>query len=150
VIGQREPIAAALLALFKAAPGGFLTIGRRHVMPPDLTPTQQPALFIAFTSEDTVQKLPTMPGKTTLEASLFVYCRGPGTQEPPGEEQVLTESVLNGLLDDVEAALDPGDGNPQTLGGLVSRCWIEGTVYKDPGVLTDQAMAIMPVRMLVP
>lgn len=148
---SRESIAVALVALFKANPGGFITIGRRHVMPPQLTPAQQPALFVAFTSEDTYQQLPTMPGRTTLEATLFVYCTGPGAQEAPGTETALAETTLNGLLGDIEAAIAATpDGSAQTLGGLVSRCWIEGTAYKDPGILANQAMAIVPVRMLVP
>ena len=148
---SRESIAIALLALFRATPGGFITIGRRHIMPPALTPPQQPALFVTFTSEDVRQALPTTPGRATLEATLIVYCQGPGTDEAPGSETALAETTLNGLLADIEAALAPdSDGDAQTLGGLVSRCWIEGTLYKDPGILANQAMAMVPVRMLVP
>jgi len=41
-------------------------------------------------------------------------------------------SILNPLLGAIDAALAPGkvDGK-QTLGGLVSHCWIEGKVMKD-------------------
>jgi hypothetical protein len=38
----------------------------------------------------------------------------------------------------------------QTLGGLVSHCWIEGEIEQFPGVLDGIAKAIVPVKILVP
>lgn len=148
--GDREAICVALLALFRAKPGGFVTVGRRHIMPPLLQPAQQPALFVAQTMEETKQPNQGMPGITVMEATLFVYLLGPGVDEPAGEETTLAETALNALLADIEAALDSGSDPAQTLGGLVYDCWIEGQAFKDPGILGNQAMAIVPVRMLVP
>lgn len=150
MVSSREAIAVALLALFKAAPGGFVTIGRRHIMPPQLSGMQQPALFLAGTMEDSKQMSRGVPGRTVVEFALFVYCQGSGVQEPAGEETAVTETVLNALLANIDAALAPDINGNQTLGGLVSHCWIEGQTFKDPGLLSDQAMAIVPVRMLVP
>ncbi len=120
-------------------------------MPPMLGPAQQPALFVVQVMEEAKQKSLGTPGVTTLEAALFVYCEAPGVDEPPGEETQLAETALNALLKTIEAAIKPPiDGQPQTLGGLVSHCWLEGQTFKDPGVLSHQAMAIVPLRMLVP
>ena len=58
--------------------------------------------------------------------------------------------VLNPLLDAVEAALAPDPvGHVQTLGGLVSHCWIAGRIQTDEGVPGGQAVAIVPVEILV-
>lgn len=147
---SRETVCAALLDLFKAKPGGFVTIGRRHVPAPKLGSAMQPALFIAVTLEETKQGAIGVPGHTVMEATLIVYCQGPAIDEAPGEETMLAESTLNGLLEDIDTALAPGIDGTQTLGGLVTHCWIEGQVFKDPGILSNQAMAVVPVRMLIP
>jgi hypothetical protein len=36
------------------------------------------------------------------------------------------------------------------LGGLVTHCWIEGRIEIHPGDLDGQAIAVVPIRMLVP
>ena len=59
-------------------------------------------------------------------------------------------SVMNPLLDAVTAALAPDNpiNTAQTLGGTVAHCWIEGAIETDEGTLGDQAVAIVPVRIL--
>jgi hypothetical protein len=146
----RETVCAALLAQFKAHPGDFVTIGRRHIPAPKLGTVLQPAIFIASTMEETKQGMRGVPGKTVMEASLIVYCQGPGIDETPGAETSLAETTLNALLENIDAALAPDVNGVQTLGGIVQHCWVEGQVFKDPGILGNQAMAIVPVRILVP
>ena len=36
----------------------------------------------------------------------------------------------------------------QTLGGLVSNCYIGGKIMKDPGDLDGDAIAVIPVKIL--
>jgi hypothetical protein len=43
-----------------------------------------------------------------------------------------------------------GRAETQTLGGLVSHCWIEGRIEMDSGDNDGQAKAIIPIRILVP
>lgn len=76
-------------------------------------------------------------------ADVYIYVKTDG--ESPS-------SLLNPLLDAVEQALQPQhpDINQwQTLGGLATHCWIEGTIETDEGTLGDQAVAIIPINILV-
>ena len=61
--------------------------------------------------------------------------------------------MLNPLLDAVVAALAPGGAdlavNAQTLGGLVSHCWLAGKIETDEGALGGQAVAILPVEIVL-
>jgi hypothetical protein len=61
--------------------------------------------------------------------------------------------VLNPLLDAIAAALAPTGADlvagAQTLGGLVKHCWISGAIETDEGALGGQAVAIVPVEILV-
>jgi hypothetical protein len=56
------------------------------------------------------------------------------------------------VLDAVDAAFAPDDlsGEACTLGGLVIHAWIDGAVFKDAGDLDQQAMLIVPIKLLVP
>ena len=58
---------------------------------------------------------------------------------------------MNNLIDAVEDALDPAPlYQNQTLGGIVSHCWFEGDVMKEPGDLDGDGIAIIPIKILVP
>jgi hypothetical protein len=137
---------AVMLALFArvATVAGLVTTGRRLVLWDKLGPKQQPALFQVEHGESYQQGGRGLPPKTTLEASLVLYARA--------DPAALPAATLNNLLDAVEGALAPDDpvANVLTLGGLVSRCWIEGRVFKDPGDLDGQSLAVIPIGILVP
>ena len=47
-------------------------------------------------------------------------------------------------------AADAALRNVQTLGGLVSDCWISGKIETDEGALGGQAVAIIPIEMIWP
>lgn len=93
---------------------------------------------------ESVRRDPGLPPRWTLTADLFVYVQAPDDATAPA-------TVINPLLDAIEAALapDPVD-NLQTLGGLVAHCWIAGKIETDEGVLGGQAVAIVPIEILVP
>jgi hypothetical protein len=75
----------------------------------------------------------------SLNATLYLYCQN----HDPG--------LQNDLLDAVEEALAPEPGEAVlTLGGLVARCWIDGDIETDEGLLGEQAVAIVPVSILIP
>jgi len=147
---DREAIYVALFNLLSnTLSGSCATIGRRHIMPPDIGPEQQPALFVCGTGEMRDPKPRGTPGKVTLKATLFLYCYDSGINEIPGQEQTLAATQINQLLSTIEDAIEPAHG-PQTLGGLVSHCWIEGETLLDPGIFGPQAVSMIPVQMLVP
>ncbi len=133
---NREPIYAALFAaLASAAP--FVTASRRLRHWSDVGPAEQPALFVA-------QRRKGLPPKWTLALEVFIYVHAPDDVTPPA-------SALNPLLDAVEAVLAPADpAAAQTLGGLVEHAWIAGKIETDEGVLGGQAVAIIPIEVLVP
>ena len=141
---NREPIYSALFATVAAA-APFVTVSRRLRHWSDVGPAEQPALFQAQKSE-TAKRTRGLPPRWTLEVDLFVYAQAP-------DELTAPATVLNPVLDAVEAALAPAGADlatgTQTLGGLVSHCWISGKIQTDEGVLGGQAVAIVPIEIVV-
>jgi hypothetical protein len=142
---KREPIYAALFTRLSAA-ASFNTASRRLRHWSDVTSAEQPALFQAQKSE-AAQRLRGQPPKWTIDVDVYVYAQAPDDQTSPA-------AVLNPLLDAIEAALAPAGADAvtsgaQTLGGLVSHCWIAGKITTDEGVLGGQAVAIVPIEIVV-
>lgn len=138
---QREPIFAALAARLGTLPG-VVTFSRRLRHWNDVAAVEQPAVFLAQGAQNatTDTGLPTI---WTLSADLYVYVRTDGGQDPG--------PILNQVLDAIDAALAPDNdvAGRQTLGGLVHYCRIEGAIETDEGTLGDQAVAIIPISILV-
>ena len=131
---------------------GFVSMGRRHVAPPDLVFADQPACFVLGVKETHNPKPRGLPNRLTLHGFLIIYAPAPGAEGDIGTESQLAATMLNGLFQAIDAALLPdnlGQGT-FTIGGLVSHCWIEGETDQDPGLFTDQAAAILPIHILVP
>lgn len=151
---DREAIWVALQALFQTRVGTkFQTLGRQHVRPPSLSPEQQPACFVVEVRETRTPRPSGLPGKITLAGFIILYFQAPQPQiEDTGAETEIGATILNSLLRAVDEALLPDDfaNGTLTLGGLVQHCWLEGEVDYDPGILTQQGAAILPLRILVP
>jgi hypothetical protein len=138
---SREPIYAALFAKLQAIQG-VVTCSRILKHWSEVGTAEQPALYLAqksMTAEVTFGK----PTRWTLEAEVYIYVRTDRLTEPPATQ-------MNNLIDAVEAALAPDQSTPnvQTLGGLVSHCWINGKIETDEGTLGEQAVAVIPINML--
>ena len=139
---NREAIYSALFAKITGA-AGFGTASRRLRHWSDVGPAEQPALFQVQKSE-MAKRDAGLPPKWTLALDLFVYAQAP-------DDLSAATTVMNPLLDAIEAALAPDPvTNVQSLGGLVAHCWIAGKVETDEGVLGGQAVAIVPIEILVP
>lgn len=143
---NREPIYAALFALLEGA-AEFATVSRRLRHWGDVGAAEQPALFLAQKGETAIRNRGAPP-KWTLAVDLYLYCRAPDELTSPA-------MAMNPLIDAIEAALAPVGGdaalrNVQTLGGLVSDCWISGKIETDEGALGGQAVAIIPVALTWP
>lgn len=152
---NREACWAALFALLQAklAGMGIVTMGRQHVQPPSLSPEQQPALFVVQTRESRAPMPPGLPVKLCLDGFLILYLQVPTSLDQiVGQETSLAATQINVLLKAIDDALQPDNlvTGKQTLGGLVTHCWLEGDVDMDPGIFSSQGAAILPVKMLVP
>jgi hypothetical protein len=143
---DRDGILNALFSLLKTKLGSNVTtIGRRHMMPPTLTSAMQPALFVVQGGEFREPHPRGTGGKITLQVLLVAYCYDNGSN-------VDGSTKLNILIGQIEDALAPPDGSTlvQDLGGKAYHCWIDGEADIDPGVFGQQAVAVIPVRILVP
>lgn len=139
---NRETIYVALLNLLSAATGIKID-SRRIRLWTDVAPTDKPALFIRQNQDSYVQSRG-VPAKITLSCDVFIYlnvAKDPNT---------VPATALNALLDAVDTAILPDNlvENVQTLGGLVSHCWIEGSTTLDAGEIDGDGIAILPIKIL--
>jgi len=150
VTPSRETVYAALFdRITVLSPGGqtvFAVVGRNLRHWADVPIEEHPALFQAQTSETVIQQKG-LPPKHTLNVNLYVYVH----TEAQHNRETVPASLLNPLLDAIEDALAPdNDDGTCTLDGLVSHCWIEGTIETSEGTLGNQEVAIVPVHILIP
>lgn len=133
------------------APGArrFKTVSRRVQLFSDVPSAAQPA---CFQSEHTSTEGQTtnLPYKTTLEANWIIY-------HTTGKDKNTIPAIENNLIiKGVRLALEPRTDDPgfldkrNTLGGLVHHCFISGRIFRDPGDIDDQAMIVVPIKLLVP
>ena len=140
---NREPIYAALFGLIESA-ADFTVVNRRLRHWSDVSPAEQPALFMAQKTQTASVKTLGAPTVWTLSVDLYVYAHSSDPYLAPA-------TVLNPLLDAVEAALAPSAATGiQDLGlpAQVQHAYIAGKIETDEGVLGDQAVAIVPVEIL--
>ena len=150
---DREAIWAALFAWFQAKLGSqFVSMGRRHIAPPELVTALQPAFFLVGVKESHKPRPRGLPTQLVLHGYIILYAPAPVANELIGQETELGATTLNTLLQVIDAALVPDDAVQAvfTIGGLVSHCWIEGDTDQDPGIFSSQAAAILPIHILVP
>ncbi|MDB5361149.1 MAG: hypothetical protein JWO51_2446 [Rhodospirillales bacterium] len=139
----RETIQAALFQRLAAIPG-FATSSRRLKHWTDVAPAEQPALFQVQKGESRTARTGQPPARR-LSVELFIYVT---TSADPAAAPA---QIMNPLLDAIEAALAPDPGRlTQSLGGLVEHAWIAGRIVSDEGLLGDQAVAIVPIEILIP
>lgn len=142
-MATREAIWNAVLAKL-AATVGAKSASRRFVPFDQIPAESQPALFLAQTHE-THKQHTGRPAILRLKADLFLYTnRG-------GNDQILPSTALNTMLDALDAALafDDVAMGRCTLGGIVQHAWIyEDTIIAE-GQEGAQAVAIVPIEILV-
>ncbi len=145
----REPLYAAVQAFFAALAVGdsrlFKTATRVPKTWQDVAPEDSPALLLMQKTE-TANRRRGLPTIWTLEAELLVYVHT-GAQTDP---TLVPSQILNPLLDAIEASLTVDDiaNEACTLGGLVSRCAINGPIEISLGSMGDEAVAIVPIQIL--
>lgn len=147
---DRERIAAALFATVSNA-ARFVTVNRRLRHWADVSPPEQPALFMSEKGGEarTESRGFNLPVVHELEFDIYIYAHSSDPYLSPA-------SILNPLVDAVERALSPlftqtgevSGYNTLGLDGMVMYARIEGRIATDEGVLGDQTLAIIPVRVL--
>ena len=139
----REPIYAALFALVANA-AGFVTESRRLRHWSDVTPAEQPALFMRQKQEVAAVPMLGAPTVWKLGVEFYLYAHSSDPYATPA-------AILNPLVDAVEAALAPlAATGLQDLGlpAMVQHAYIAGKIATDEGTLRDQAVVIVPVEIL--
>ena len=141
----REQVMTALLALLQTS-AEYKLISRRNRAPATITPALSPALLLLEDAETYVRKSPAQPPVRTLTAKAVIYNDvGPNPNAIP-------VTIVNQALDALDALLVPDDRATGrcTLGGLVYSAMLDGDVVKAPGDQTGVAMAIAPIRIVLP
>jgi len=140
---NREAIYAAIFAL---APAGFVTTGRKLVLWDDVKANEMPALF-QQQHDETVKGNGNLPTTITGGVTWWVYVHEDESQN------LVPSQILNPLLDEIQAAFAPKPGpwpaGAQTLGGLVSQCYIDGTIETDEGYLGELSIARIPIHFVI-
>lgn len=126
-------------------PGPFVTRSRRLKHWNDVPPSEQPGLF-----QNQLPVVVTYAGdspasKWVLKADLYVYAWHATVEDAQADGG----SLINGLVDQVIAELDPDDPlQLNTLGGAVYWARVHGQIETDEGKLGQQTMAIIPVELI--
>lgn len=146
----REPIYAALFQQFSALAGNapllFRTATRRLDTWEGVSSDDQPALLMRQFKEQPT-RVTGQPTKWQLDVRILIYAHtGAGS-----DKAVVAAQILNPLLDAVDVALriDDQERRTCTLGGLVYSCAVDGEVEIHLGNMGDEAVAIVPVRIVV-
>ena len=101
-------------------------------------------MFLREKSEDYARSSQAVPEIVTLNIDIYIYI------DSAKDSSIVPATKLNNLIDALCLALKPDAlTGLQTLGGLVSHCWIEGKIIKDAGDLDGDGVAIIPVRIMV-
>lgn len=138
----REAVYAALFAKLQTLPG-IVTVSRRLQNVQDVQPESFPAAF-QLQGEQQSRYSGNTPSVFTWKADWLLYAHSDDPTVPPSTQ-------LNTLIDAACALLDPPPGqNKQSLGGLVEYCAIDGSIQVFEGVLSDRAVAILPISIVLP
>lgn len=113
----------------------------------DMLAPEQPALFTAQQGE-TSTKRPGQLAQWTLDVMIYIYVQSQSDRYPVAPS-------MNALLGAVRGVVNmPDQSGPgramgmNTLGGLVFDCYINGKIETDEGVLGQQGVAKVPVRII--
>ena len=143
----RETIAAALFTLLAGTKIGsnpaFVTTSRHAKVWSNITPGDQPAMFLIHAGEQVMQSQSYGLSKYLLHFEILIYARADARPD------AVPDTLINSLLDAIDAQMQstpPGDR--QTLGGAAVHAWIEGEILIDSGILDQQVAIMIPVRVL--
>ena len=140
---ERERIYAALWRIASGS-AQYATASRRLRHWNDVTPPEQPALFMSEKHGNARSGGFGLTQEYHLEADFYIYCHEIDPYIAPGIQ-------LNHLIDALDRALAPDQVsgiNNLGLDGMVIHTRIEGRIETDEGLLGGQAIAVVPVVVL--
>lgn len=119
------------------------SISRRNRAPETLSPSLTPALMLIGHREQFERPSLSSPPKITLHILAILYI------DVGNDENAIPDAILNNLLDEITAALEPDDRNlgRLTLHGLVQSVTIDGEITKAPGDVTGKGLAVIPITI---
>lgn len=109
-------------------------------------PSEQKPYIAQVEHGEEITKVRNLPYRRVWNAQWFVY----------HDNAKIPAIINNNILDAIESCLKPKVQDPgffenrNTLMGLVYACYIEGEIFKDPGDIDNQAMMVVPIKLLVP
>jgi hypothetical protein len=143
----REAVADALFSLLQATKVGgnspFVTTGQNPKIWSKVPPGAQPAMYLVDVGETVVQNQAYGLSKYLLHFEILLYVRADASP------QAIPAVFLRTLRDAIDAQMQSTPpGERQTLGGVVYHAWIEGEVLVDGGILDQQCVVMIPVKVL--
>ena len=150
---ERDIYYQALYERLRAKVPGIVTWSRRNLHFAKVPQAAHPVCCLIAANQDSSQE-EGVPRVWTLGADVVIAVRSNGLEES-------LDTVLNGLVDAVEAALVRDPSEPQvgpfqqtdprqtTLGGLVHVLRIAGPVEFDQREGGDHAFVVIPIDMVV-
>lgn len=139
---SRESVYTALFAILQGA-YAWQTVSRRLQNVQDMQPEMLPAAFQLQGAQQLKYEGST-PTVQTWEAQWLLYSYS-------ADPTVAPSTALNAMVDAALAVLAaPSPLQKNTLGGLVEYAAADGSVDIFEGVLGDRAIAVVPIRIVVP
>ena len=138
----------AMIALFNLLTSAysFNYTSRRPITASGLATLSMPALLLIDDDEEHVKGKYVTPAIRTLSCAAWIFIS-------TGQDVSITPAtLLNNIIDLIDpvsnGVLKPGPNGRQTLGNLVTDCYIEGKVQKDPGVQGGIGFAHVPMKII--
>jgi hypothetical protein len=143
----REQIYLALYTLLQGITDWNFVDRQFHVIT-EISEGQFPAMMMCQSKEKAEVTGRGIPIRWRLLVEVVIYV------DTTNDLESIPASLINPLIDAVELAIQPDVGNqsnlPQTLGGLVSQCRINGEIETDEGKLGARGWVVIPVEITVP
>ncbi len=145
---NRETIYQALFALASTATQA-VTKSRSLRTLDEVATANMPALYQHQVTESRSQDKG-QPFILTMKVDLYFYAAMQNPNIQADADGYSASSQLNSMLDNLDAALTPDPITMvQTLGGLVSHCWIAGNTTYFEDTQSQKAALVVGVEMLV-
>ena len=122
-------------------PKYITTMSRKLKLWGETNQGDRPCMFLHEQPDDLVGGDKGIPSITTMNVDLFIYTWARGVEVPA--------ALLNPIIDQVFVTLKPNlQTGKNNLGiAFVDNCWVSGKIFKDPGDLDGDGMAIIPVSI---
>lgn len=139
----RENIMSALFEVASTSTPAFVTRERKVRLWGDVPDNQRPYFAMGERDEEWVGGDPGTPTRRIFNVEFYIYTTARNVDVP--------SAVLNPLLDAIQLALAPNILTHRfTLGDLIYHGYITGRIFKDPGDIDGDGMAIVPFKLIVP